>query len=43
MPKILVIFGSKSDNENYDKIVKLLKSHKINFELKIASAHRTPH
>lgn len=42
MSKILVIFGSKSDNAIYNKIIKILKDYKINFELKIASAHRDP-
>jgi 5-(carboxyamino)imidazole ribonucleotide mutase len=42
MPKVLVIFGSKSDSEVYNKIAKILKSYKIDFELKVASAHRNP-
>ncbi len=42
MAKVLVIFGSKSDNEIYNKITKILKSYKIDFDLKIASAHRNP-
>ena len=42
MPKILVVFGSKSDSEIYNSITKILKSHKIDFELKIVSAHRNP-
>lgn len=39
---VLVIFGSKSDSEVYNKIIKILKQYKIDFELKIVSAHRSP-
>jgi len=42
MPKVLVIFGSKSDEKVYSKIVDALKKEKIDYELKILSAHRTP-
>ncbi|MBS3097511.1 AIR carboxylase family protein [Candidatus Woesearchaeota archaeon] len=42
MPKVLVVFGSKSDSAVYNKIVKGLKKEKIKVELKVASAHRTP-
>lgn len=42
MSKILVIFGSKSDSEIYNKITKILKDYRIDFELKVASAHRNP-
>ena len=39
---VLVIFGSESDSEIYNKIIKILEDNKIDFELKIASAHRNP-
>ena len=42
MPKVLVVFGSESDSKIYERIVKLLKKEKIDVELKVASAHRTP-
>lgn len=42
MPKVLVVFGSKSDEDTYDKIVKGLKKNDIEAELRISSAHRTP-
>jgi 5-(carboxyamino)imidazole ribonucleotide mutase len=42
MSKILVIFGSKSDSEVYNKIVKILKDYRIDFDFKIASAHKNP-
>jgi len=42
MSNVLVIFGSKSDTEVYNKIIKILKHYKIDFELKISSAHRNP-
>ena len=42
MPKILVLFGSKSDSKSYEPITKILKDNKIDFELKIYSAHKTP-
>lgn len=42
MPKVLVVFGSKSDAAVYNRIVKGLKKERIDVELKIASAHRAP-
>lgn len=42
MKKALVIFGSKTDEKVYSEIVKILKSEKIDFDLKISSAHKTP-
>jgi 5-(carboxyamino)imidazole ribonucleotide mutase len=39
---ILVIFGSKSDSEVYSRIVEELKAAKAPYELRIASAHKTP-
>lgn len=43
MRKILVIFGSKSDESVYDDIINILKEHEdIHYEMHICSAHRTP-
>lgn len=42
MPKLLVIFGSKSDSEVYNNIIRTLKHYKIDFDLEIASAHKNP-
>lgn len=42
MPKVLVIFGSKSDEAVYKEIIKGLKKEGIETELRISSAHRTP-
>ncbi|MBN2454092.1 AIR carboxylase family protein [Candidatus Woesearchaeota archaeon] len=40
--KILVIFGSKSDREVYDRVAKRLEEKGCDYELRIASAHKTP-
>lgn len=40
--KIVVILGSQSDQEYADKIAKILDEFKISYEIRIASAHRTP-
>lgn len=42
MKKIAVILGSKSDLDQTNAGLKLLKSFGINYELKILSAHRNP-
>jgi len=42
MSKVLVIFGSKSDEPVYKEIIKGLKKEGIETELRISSAHRTP-
>lgn len=42
MKKVLVIFGSKSDSSIYERIIKVLKDYKIDYDLEIASAHRNP-
>lgn len=42
MSKVLVIFGSKSDDKVYSEITKILKENKIDFDLHVRSAHRTP-
>jgi 5-(carboxyamino)imidazole ribonucleotide mutase len=40
--KIQIILGSKSDNPVAEKTEKILKEFKIEYDIKIASAHRTP-
>lgn len=40
--KIQIILGSKSDISVAEKAEKILKEFKVNYDLKIASAHRTP-
>ena len=40
--KVLIVFGSKSDYKIYKPLVKELKKLKIESELAITSAHRTP-
>lgn len=40
--KILIILGSKSDTPVADKAEKILKEFSVNYEIKVASAHRTP-
>ena len=42
MSKVLVVFGSKSDEPVYKEIIKGLKKEGIQTELRISSAHRTP-
>lgn len=42
MKKALVIFGSKTDENAYNEIAKVLKKEKVDFELRISSAHKTP-
>lgn len=42
MPKVLVVFGSSSDEPVYKEIIKGLKKEGIETELRISSAHRTP-
>ncbi|MBR9699869.1 AIR carboxylase family protein [Candidatus Woesearchaeota archaeon] len=42
MPKVLIIFGSKSDQHIYKEISKELKEKKIDHDVRISSAHRTP-
>lgn len=39
---VLVIFGSKSDEDTYKRICGMLGKEKIRYELRIASAHKTP-
>jgi len=40
--KIQVILGSKSDMPVAEKIEKTLKSFSVKYDIKVASAHRTP-
>ena len=41
-PKIAIVMGSQSDYSTMKDCVKILKSLKISFDMKIVSAHRTP-
>ena len=41
-PKIAIVMGSQSDYSTMNDWVKILKSLKISFDVKIVSAHRTP-
>ena len=41
-PDVLIIMGSKSDLPVGEKLTKTLKELGISYELKVASAHRTP-
>ena len=40
--QVAVIAGSTSDEEVYEKAIKVLKENNISYELKILSAHRDP-
>jgi 5-(carboxyamino)imidazole ribonucleotide mutase len=40
--KVLVLFASKSDETTYNKIASGLKERGVDYELRIASAHKTP-
>jgi 5-(carboxyamino)imidazole ribonucleotide mutase len=40
--KIQVIMGSKSDMPVVEKVKKILDEFKVNYDVKVASAHRTP-
>lgn len=42
MNKALLLFGSRSDSKVYNEIITELESKAVEFELRIASAHRTP-
>src|SRR3989344_4002502 len=42
MKKALIIFGSKSDEKVYNEIAKGLKKQKVDFDLRVSSAHKTP-
>ena len=40
--KALIIFGSKTDEKVYNEIAKELKRQKVDFDMRISSAHKTP-
>src|SRR3990167_8354794 len=42
MNKALIIFGSKTDEKIYNEIAKGLKKAKVDFDLRVSSAHKTP-
>ncbi len=42
MKKALIIFGSKNDERVYNEIASNLKKLKVDFELRVSSAHKTP-
>ena len=42
MNKALIIFGSKSDEKVYNEIDSQLKKLKVDFDLRVSSAHKTP-
>ena len=42
MKKALIIFGSTSDKKIYEQIVNFFVKEKINFDLRVSSAHKTP-
>jgi 5-(carboxyamino)imidazole ribonucleotide mutase len=42
MSKILIVFGSQSDEKVYNNIINILKEENIHYEMRICSAHRTP-
>ena len=42
MKKVLIIFGSKSDEKIYSQIVNFFKRENVDFDLRISSAHKTP-
>ncbi|MEK6892011.1 MAG: AIR carboxylase family protein, partial [Nanoarchaeota archaeon] len=42
MKKALIIFGSKSDEKVYNEIASHLKKLKVDFDLRVSSAHKTP-
>ena len=43
MMKIQIIMGSKSDESVAEKAIKILKEFSVEYNIKVASAHRTPH
>ena len=42
MADVLVLFASKSDEDSYNQVLKILKKEKISYDFKLASAHKTP-
>lgn len=43
MKKISILMGSQSDLETVNETVNVLKEFKVDFDLKVLSAHRSPH
>jgi phosphoribosylaminoimidazole carboxylase PurE protein len=43
MKKISILMGSQSDLETVSETVNVLKEFKVDFDIKVLSAHRTPH
>jgi len=42
MKKVLIIFGSKTDEKVYNEIASGLKKENVDFDLRVSSAHKTP-
>ena len=42
MKKISILMGSQSDLETVNETIKVLKEFKVDFQVKVLSAHRTP-
>jgi 5-(carboxyamino)imidazole ribonucleotide mutase len=42
MPRVCIVMGSKSDEDVVKKAVKVLNELNIDYEVRVASAHRTP-
>lgn len=42
MSKISIVMGSQSDLETVNEAINLLKKFKVDFEVKVSSAHRSP-
>lgn len=42
MPRIAIVMGSQSDVETMNEAVNLLKEFKMDYEVRVLSAHRTP-
>ena len=42
MKKVLIIFGSKTDEKVYNEIATRLKKENVDFDLRVSSAHKTP-
>ena len=43
MKNVLIIFGSKTDEKIYNEIARELKKQNVDFDLRVSSAHKTPH
>ena len=42
MNKVLIIFGSKTDEKIYKEIAGILEKENIDYDLRVSSAHKTP-